>query len=1123
MGYNGVYRILLTLIFLAAFVAKSQEAKDIRFRTLSIEHGLSQSSVNALLEDKQGTIWIGTQDGLNRYNGIGFNILNFNQNDTTTISSGHIRSLLECKDGLIWAGTEGAGLNSYNKLTGKFTRYYYDKNNESSLSNNHVRCLLESRSGAIIVGTTGGGVCCFDKNTGKFTQFTGRLKSGMDVTRLRVESLFEDEKGVIWVGTSKNGLITFNPRTSELKEIFYATDLQNARITAITRHNDSRIWVATYGNGLLLLDRRNNSIVKHLYKSSNQNNIPSDFIVSIFQDDEQRLWVGTYGSGLIIYNLATNRYKHLQHQKDLSFSLTNNDVWSLCKTREGVMFVGTDGGGISLYNKTSQKFRLYRNTTQSSALSNNMVRCIFEDSKGLWWIGTYGGGLSSYDPFTEKYTSFKNDPKEPYSISTDRVVSVLETPDGLLWFGTDGGGLNKYDRKTGRFYAYKHISGDTASLSNDVIWCMSVEEGKGLWLGTRGGGLNFFDFKTETFQVLKNNPIDNTTIGSDFIRCIMQENKNYLWVGTEGGGFCRLDKNTLKVKNYKNGIKNNNTLNNNTVRCLHIEYPNKIWIGTDGGGLNLLNTDTEEFTHYTEKDGLPNNVIYGILSDVDGYLWMSTNKGICRFKKDGAQILIKNYDISDGLQSNEFNTGAYFKNAKGELFFGGINGFNKFLPEDVQENTFVPPVILTDFKVFEKQYTLDTLIEFKRELILHYTENFFSFGFAALSFSMPEKNRYAYKMEGFDKDWVEVQNRNYASYTNLDPGTYVFRVKASNNDGYWNNDGVTIRVVILPPFYKTTWFYSLCIFVILLSIFMYIKIIERKLRREKAVLEKTVNQRTSEILEKNIALNRQQQEITDSINYAKRIQQAILPLKEEVGACFSEAFIYYVPKDIVSGDFYWYKRIDTDNLLLAMGDCTGHGVPGALMSMIGLDKLNEITLDEHSPGKIIACLNSEIKRSLRQASFDVLEDNFSTNDGMDIALCKINTKTLQVEYAGANRPLWVFRSAIEGYQFEEVSPTKESVGGFTDEDAIFETKRIKLSKGDTLYLFSDGYSDQFGGVGTKRGKKFMTKNLKILIQSIQPLAMDAQLAELDNAFNAWKGDLEQVDDVCIIGLRMGST
>jgi ligand-binding sensor domain-containing protein/serine phosphatase RsbU (regulator of sigma subunit) len=1120
MGHHGVYRILLVLIFLAAFVAKSQEAKDIRFRTLSIEHGLSQSSVNALLEDKQGTIWIGTQDGLNRYNGIGFNVFNFNQNDTTTISSGHIRSLLECKDGLIWVGTEGAGLNSYNKLTGKFTRYYYDKSNESSLSNNHVRCLLESISGAIIVGTTGGGVCSFDKNTGKFTRFTGRLKSGMDVTRLRVESLFEDEKGVIWVGTNKNGLITFNPRTSELKEVFHATDLQNARITAITRHDDSRIWIATYGDGLVLLDRRNNNIVRHFSKSSKQNNIPSDFIVSVLQDDEQRLWMGTYGSGLIIYNPIKNTFKHLQHQKDLSFSLSNNDVWSLCKTKEGVMFVGTDGGGISLYNKTSQKFRLYRNTTQSSALSNNMVRCIFEDSKGLWWIGTYGGGLSSYDPFTEKYTSFKSDPKEPYSISTDRVVSILETPDGLLWFGTDGGGLNKYDRKTGRFYAYKHISGDTASLSNDVIWCMSVEKDKGLWLGTRGGGLNFFDFKTETFQVLRNNPIDNTTIGSDFIRCIVQENNNYLWVGTEGGGFCQLDKNTLKVKNYKNGIKNNNTLNNNTVRCLHIEYPNKIWIGTDGGGLNLLNTDTEEFTHYTEKDGLPNNVIYGILSDGDGDLWMSTNKGICRFKKDGQQIFIKNYDISDGLQSNEFNTGAYFKNAKGELFFGGINGFNKFLPEDIKENTFVPTVILTDFKVFEKQYPLDTLIEFKRELILHYTENFFSFGFASLSFSMPEKNRYAYKMEGFDKDWVEVQNRNYASYTNLDPGTYVFRVKASNNDGYWNNNGVAVRVIILPPFYKTTWFYSLCLFVVLLSIFLYIKVRERKLRREKAVLEKTVRQRTSEILEKNIALNKQQQEITDSINYAKRIQQAILPLKDEVQACFAEAFIYYLPKDIVSGDFYWYKRIDANNVLLAMGDCTGHGVPGALMSMIGLDKLNEITIEEQSPGKIIAQLNNEIKRSLRQASFDVLEDNFSTNDGMDIALCKINIKTLEVEYAGANRPLWIFRKNTDGFLFEEIPPTKESVGGFTDEDTHFETSKLHLNKGDSIYLFSDGYSDQFGGTGTKRGKKFMTKNLKLLIQSIQPQAMDAQLTELDNAFNAWKGDFEQVDDICIIGVRV---
>jgi ligand-binding sensor domain-containing protein/serine phosphatase RsbU (regulator of sigma subunit) len=1122
---NTALRAFLFLVFFSyAYCLFAIEKQGFSFRKISIENGLSQSSVNCIIQDKEGYVWLGTQDGLNKYDGLSCKVLNYNPDDKNSLSNPHIRSLFECSDNIIWVGTESGGLNAYNKLTGKFTAYSYDKNNETSISHNNVRYIAEDTDKNIWIATFGGGLNKLNKNTGEFKRISGKTKEGIDVSELRIETILLDGN-IVWIGTNDKGLFTYNTIQNVWNQVNIPLLASNEiRVSAISNYDKHFIWIGTYGQGLFLLNKQNGTIEKHYTENSSPVKLSSNYVVKILPETKDKIWIGTYGGGLCVLDLKNNQTSIFRHNSEDANSLSNNDVWSIIITKENTVFIGTDGGGVNIFDIHSQKFPSYKTAINNSSLTNNIVRCIYEDSKGNLWIGTYGGGLNFYNQKTGESKLYKHKPEDKNSISNNRIVSIAETPDGYLWFGTDGAGLNRFDYATQKFTNFQHQESDVHSLSNNVLWCILPDADSGIWIGTRGGGLNYFNTQTKKCTHYRYNANDENSLKSDFIRCLYDDKKGNIWIGTEGGGFSVFNKKTKTINNYKNNLSTENGLNNNTVRTIYIQDGNYVWLGTDGGGLNLFDIAAKKFYHFTDRDGLPNNVIYGILPDKKGYLWISTNNGLFKFKLienlSDKKFFLKKYYTSDGLQSNEFNTGAYFINPKGEMFFGGINGYNRFLPDNITENKFIPPVKIARFKVFESDYYLDTLVEFKKLITLNYQQNFFSFSFSALSYSMPEKNKYAYMLEGFDKEWIYTENRNYAGYTNLDPGIYLFKVKASNNDGVWNEDGAVLTIIIKPPFYKTWWFYLSLSLLTIVSIVLFIKIRENNLKREKHKLEETVALRTEQIQQKNIELSRQKKEITDSINYAKRIQQAILPLKSELKQHLKQAAILYLPKDIVSGDFYWFKQIDEHTCIYAVGDCTGHGVPGALMSMIGIDKLNEIVNHTTQPAEIIIRLNNAIKTSLRQSELDNFENGLSFNDGMDIAICKLNSATLSIEYAGANRPLWIFRKGEISSLLEIVKADKYAVGGMTNYNQQFTNHQIKLNINDTVYIFTDGYADQFGGTSHKVSKKFLTKNLKKLLESIQKKTMDKQEEDLLHSFYAWKGDYEQTDDVLVIGVRV---
>ncbi|MGB7439802.1 MAG: two-component regulator propeller domain-containing protein, partial [Coleofasciculaceae cyanobacterium] len=450
------------------------------------------------------------------------------------------------------------------------------------------------------------------------------------------------------------------------------------------------------------------------------------------------------------------------------------------------------------------------------------ISSIYEDSKDNLWIGTYNSGLDKLDHATGQFIHYTHDSDNPNSISNNNIWSIYEDHLGTLWVGTGDGGLNKLNQKTGKFSHYTHNPDNPHSLSDNSIWSIYEDHQGTLWIGTFHGGLNKFDRKTGEFTHYQHNPDHPHSISDDNIFSIYEDQSGTLWIGTWNNGLNKFDRKTGKFTHYQHNPNNPNSLSYNRVMSM-LEYPaGTLWLGTYGGGLDKFDIASETFTHYTVRDGLPNNSVVGILNDDAGNLWLSTGKGLSKFNPD--KETFRNYDARDGLHGNEFDgIKAYAKAKDGEMFFGGLNGITSFYPEQITDNPHIPPILITDFRIFDQEVKLDTAISQAQELKLSYKDNFFSFKFAALDYANPGKNQYAYKLEGFDKDWIYSGERRYAAYTNLDPGTYTLRVKGSNNDGIWNEEGTSLKITIIPPPWKTWWAYTLYILAVVGAICGYVK------------------------------------------------------------------------------------------------------------------------------------------------------------------------------------------------------------------------------------------------------------------------------------------------------------
>ncbi|MDM8559806.1 two-component regulator propeller domain-containing protein [Candidatus Parabeggiatoa sp. HSG14] len=819
------------------------QQQEIKFEHLSRKDGLSQSTVYAILQDNQGFMWFGTQDGLNKYDGYTFTHYRHDPQNPDSLGNSFIYTIYEDSKGDVWIGTDGGGLDKYDRQRDKFIHYRHDSQNPNSLSSDTVLSIYEDFKGILWISTYNG-LNKFDRDQNKFVHYQNDPQNPESLSSDAVWRIYEDSTHTLWIGADSAGLNKFNREQN--KFVRYQNDpknpdsLSNDHVSAIYEDSAGKLWIGTSGGGLNQFNREQNTFVHYVYDPQNPDSLSNDIIWSIFEDSIGNLWIGT-DDGLNQFNREQNRFVHYFYDPSNPNSLSNNYVMSIYEDRAGALWIGTDGGSLNKFDRLKDKFIHYSHDPQNpNSLSHNTISSIYEDSTGVLWIGTLGGGLNQFDPSRKKVTHYFYDPKNPNSLSHDEVWSIYEDHNKTLWVGTYGGGLNKFDRQQNQFIHYRHNPVNPNSLSDDHVRAIYEDSTGTFWIGTREG-LNKFDRQSEKFVHYQNDPQIPNSLSGNSILSIYEDSTHRLWIGTQEGGLNKFEREQNKFMSYLHDPQNSNSLSHNEVFALHEDITGVLWIGTLGGGLNKFDPKTETFTHYREKDGLPNDVINGILEDNQGNLWLSTNKGISQFNPTTATF--RNYDILDGLQNDEFRT-AYYKNNRGELFFGGINGFNVFYPENITDNPYVPPIMITDFKIFNQPVTigdnspLQQHINVTQEITLSYKQSFFSFEFAALNFLQPEKNEYAYKLVGLENEWNNSGTRRNAYYTSVPTGTYTFRVKGSNNDKIWNEDGTSIKITVLPPFWKTWWAYTFYVLAILVIIFNYIQIQRKKLYEKQLELER---------------------------------------------------------------------------------------------------------------------------------------------------------------------------------------------------------------------------------------------------------------------------------------------
>ena len=840
----------ISFVLICVFILSTSafpQLSDKNFEHIKSDKGLSQNTIHYIIQDKQGFMWFATEDGLDKYDGYNFKIFKNIPNNKNSISDNFIWTLYQDRSGTFWVGTNSGGLCKFDRMLEQFDNYKNNPNDSTSLSSNNVRAIFEDDSGNLWIGTEGGGLNELNKKDKTFKHYRFDPDDPHSLSNDIVLSIYEDKEGTLWVGTD-GGLDRFNKAAGNFQRFYYVPNdpnsISNNVVLSLYEDRSGGFWVGTLF-GLNYFDKKNGKFYRYFSNEDISSSLDNGRINSMLEDETGTLWVAT-GGGLYQFDRKKKKFISFTHNPSHSSSLSNNNILSLYEDNSGIIWIGTAEGGIIKFDRERMKFKHYMyDPTNPNSLSYNTVRSLYQDKNGILWIGTLGGGLNRLDRKTNKYTHYLYNANNHFSLDNNSVISIYRDKAGTLWVGTWGGGLNKAiggSDKNIKFEHYLTNSSSKNSISNNIVQAIYEDRQGRFWIGT-GIGLDILDRKTGKFYSFTNNYKDSNSISDNQVQsCIKEDMSGNLWIGT-WNGLNKLDLSKVPVKPPFNHLKfhryhhiagKQSSLSDNRVISIYEDKDGTLWFGTYGGGLNKLtvsqqklNNGNARFINYSIKDGLASNIVYGILGDEEGNLWLSTDNGLSKFNPKTETF--RNYFESDGLQGNQFFWGASFKGINGELFFGGTNGLNAFYPSTLKDNKHIPPIVITDFQIFNKPVEvgskdspLDRSIFETRKIKLTYNQNVFSIEFAALDFTAPNKNQYEYMMEGFDKNWVKSGNRRFVTYTNLDPGTYIFRVKGSNNDGIWNNKGTSLKIVILPPFWRTWWFIIISVLVIGGVIVMFI-------------------------------------------------------------------------------------------------------------------------------------------------------------------------------------------------------------------------------------------------------------------------------------------------------------
>ena len=1075
-----VARLLLCAAVLSSSIAIPtalfSEDNDIQFETLSLEQGLSQISVLSIVQDDNGFLWFATEDGLNKYDGYQFTIFRHDPVDPNSLVHAWIHALYRDRSGILWIGTHNAGLDRYDPVKEEFTHYQMDPDDPGTLSDNIVRAIHEDRSGALWVGTDNG-LNRLDRETGRWTRYFNDPDDPASLSHNAIRSVYEDSAGLLWIGTDGGGLNEFDREAGMFVRYRFEPgnpgSLSHDEVRAIFEDASGALWIGTNGGGLNRFDRESGSFTSYRHDPSDPNSLSHDEVFAIYEDRSGNLWVGTNGGGLDLFDRRSGAFTRYRHDPNDPHSLSHDDVYAIYEDPAGVIWIGTYGGGISKYDAKRKKFRLYRHDPNDpNSLNTSFIWSIYEDENGILWVGTHDGGLNRHDRRNGEWTHFVNDPGDPHSLSNDNVRVVCVDRSGTFWIGTHGGGLNRFDPETGRFTLYQHDPDDPASLGHQEIRWIYEDEAGTLWICTNGGGLDAFDKDRGTFTHYRADPQDPHSLSSDFARVVLEDSEGVLWVGTHGGGINLLERESGRFTQLRADPHDPHSLNSDHILTFFEDSSGVLWIGTWDGGLNRFDRDSKRFRAYTVRDGLASNAVYGILEDSDGNLWLSTNNGLSRF--DPRNETFKNYNVKDGLQSNEFNGNAFFESPSGEMFFGGIGGLNTFYPDEIVDNPYIPPVVITSFQKSNREVQLDVSISEAEELVLSYKDYVFSFEFAALDYSVPEKNRYAHKMEGLDEDWIYTDaSKRFASYTTLPPGHYVFRVKGSNNDGVWNEEGAWIDITITPPFWMTWWFRTLMLLLVLGIAFIAYRYSLRNTRMKT------------------------------ELRAAHDAQMSIMPTSEPdlrgydiCGRC--------IPASEVGGDFYDYVWLDKERtkLCVVVGDVAGKAMKAAMIAIMSNGMLVSKAGELDAVDDIMTRMNISLFSKTDEIMYTAL----------CLSLLDIETGTFTFSLAAFNKPMLKRRgTTIELDTTGQLLP----LGAF--EDSVYQERSIDLQHGDVLVIFTDGITEAWN----KKDGFYESRKLKELLDATDTEHLTARQINdsiIDDVRAYYRG-AQQRDDMTVVVIK----
>jgi ligand-binding sensor domain-containing protein/serine phosphatase RsbU (regulator of sigma subunit) len=1039
---------LMTLFF--ALSLNILQAQTYFFEKYGVEQGLGSSKVYSVFQDRNDWIWLGTESGVSRFNGSGFT--NFTAADGTAGSG--VFSIAEDTLGRIWCGHLNGGLTIYDGKS--FTRVKFDT---IALSGDVTSIrqigkyiwLTSSKDGAIKVDFPQPGDSVL---TGK--QYGGNY--GLNV----ISSTYIDTYGVYYC-IVPGGIKTYN-KEKDVFEIYKPEGLTDY-FSIVTIFNDSKgdFWYGTYNGGLYRLIKKTGEMKIYDVRDG----LAKNFVSYITEDYRGNIWVGTWGGGVTIFvDEKLRTYNKANGLEALS-------VHSMAEDSEKNMIIADHYTGISIY-----KGDHFTSITDPQIIQDKQVFAVEEDNQGRLWLGT-NAGVSIYDPLLSAGNPIKVFNENSNNLINARFIKMDKT--GSIWIGTYQRGLFNYNLKSGKMYFDSFLNNDLEKQA--VITALEVDQNNMVWIGNYDRLVVYDQEKDEIRTYTQADGLAGTSI-----KALFCDKDNNIWIGSEEKiGLTKYDSETGKFKIIR-------ITEDLIPQTISQTADSKIWIGTGGGLLGIVNDSI--VTTITEKDGLLSNNIKFLEPQGDKFLYIGTNFGLNRLNlTDGS---IATFTKRNGFTGIEASPDASITDSQGNLWFGTGNGVSRLNPSLMPPTDVRPKVHLSSLKV---NYEMQEMVN---NLKLNYQEKTILFDYYSVSLTEPDAVKFKVMLKGFDSDWKPATNLTQEDYS-LTPGHYTFRVLASNSYGYWNEVPAEYSFIIKPPFYQTPWFIATCLILAAFGVMSYIKIREKNLIREKKILEQKVEERTAEVVQKSMEIEEKNRDITASIRYAERIQRAMLPREDS----FHETFVLYMPKDIVSGDFYWMHD-SGDHQFIAACDCTGHGVPGAFMSIIGHNSLNKVVREYGitRPGAILDQLNAEVVKALMTRNEETI------NDGMDMSLIAFNRKTFTLEFAGAYNSIYVVRKGeLFMYKADRFPIGMSSMQG----KKTFQNQTVDIQPGDMVYMCSDGYADQFG---SRDGKKYKSGNVKKLLCGIWDLSVNDQRARLEQEILEWKGDLQQVDDIMFIGTRI---